>query len=220
MWWGPWHETLIVALDVDTEKEAFALIRETRKNADIYKVGPTLILRYGPEILKRFENPEENFSRPKIPRYSKHDARSVSEAAKNGVFQSHRPRLFLDCTQMRWSTSRPAKNLGRNGADELSGEDLAKVGFNRSPMSSERLAALAKQAKIDASSLRWRNGGAARNMRPNFNNRKRNPRCLKFRRRPEARRHSVKRASSGRGLLLVVTAYYRGQDPGLMAEQI
>ena len=46
---------LIVALDVDTEKEAISLIRETKDFVDIFKVGPTLVLRYGPDIIKKIQ---------------------------------------------------------------------------------------------------------------------------------------------------------------------
>jgi NhaA family Na+:H+ antiporter len=44
---------LIVALDVETEREALGLVKATRKHADIYKVGPPLILKYGQPILKK-----------------------------------------------------------------------------------------------------------------------------------------------------------------------
>jgi len=96
---------LIVALDVDTEKEALALIRETRKNVDIYKVGPTLILRYGPEILKRIRKSGKKIFPTKIPRYSKHDGALRVRSRQEWSLQSHRPQPLLDCTRsMRWST--------------------------------------------------------------------------------------------------------------------
>ena len=44
---------LIIALDVETDKEALSLIKATKKCADIYKVGPTLVLRYGPKIFEK-----------------------------------------------------------------------------------------------------------------------------------------------------------------------
>ena len=46
-------ERLLVALDVETDREALSLIKATRKSADLYKVGPALVLRYGPAIFKK-----------------------------------------------------------------------------------------------------------------------------------------------------------------------
>ena len=49
------EDRLIVALDVETDKEALSLLRATKKFVDIYKVGPGLVLRYGPDILKKIK---------------------------------------------------------------------------------------------------------------------------------------------------------------------
>jgi orotidine-5'-phosphate decarboxylase len=43
---------IIVALDVDTLKEAKVIIRDTKAFFDIYKVGPHLFTKYGPEVVK------------------------------------------------------------------------------------------------------------------------------------------------------------------------
>lgn len=43
---------LFVALDVDTDKEALKIVELTRSYAGGYKVGPRLIVRYGPPLLK------------------------------------------------------------------------------------------------------------------------------------------------------------------------
>ncbi len=43
---------LIVALDVQTDKEALALVRELKPYVDLFKVGPVLFLEYGGALLQ------------------------------------------------------------------------------------------------------------------------------------------------------------------------
>jgi orotidine-5'-phosphate decarboxylase len=43
---------IILALDVDTTQKAQSIIEKTKSCIDIYKVGPHLFTKYGPEIIK------------------------------------------------------------------------------------------------------------------------------------------------------------------------
>lgn len=43
---------IILALDVDTLREAQSIIKDTKKYIDVYKVGPHLFTKYGPQIIK------------------------------------------------------------------------------------------------------------------------------------------------------------------------
>ena len=43
---------LIVALDVDTMKEAESLLKKLHKEVEIFKIGPQLFTRYGPRIIE------------------------------------------------------------------------------------------------------------------------------------------------------------------------
>lgn len=143
---------LIVALDVDTEKEALALIRATRKHADLYKVGPSLILRYGPAVLKRIRKTGKRiFLDLKFHDIPNTMARSVAESARNRVFS-----LTVHTSAGSSALKAAAAVRGRpeiwgvTVLTSLTGSDLSELGFNRSPIEqAERLAALAQQSRID-----------------------------------------------------------------------
>ncbi len=47
---------LIVALDVETDREALDLVRRLRPQVDLFKVGPVLFLKYGGPLLKAIRN--------------------------------------------------------------------------------------------------------------------------------------------------------------------
>ena len=143
---------LIVALDVDTEKEAMALIRATKKNVDVYKVGPTLVLRYGPSIFKSIRKTGKKiFLDLKFHDIPNTMARSVSESAKNGIFSLtvHTSAGATALEAVAAVGGRP-QIWGVTVLTSLTGDDLSELGFDRSPMEQvQRLAVLAKQSKID-----------------------------------------------------------------------
>ena len=143
---------LIVALDVDTDKEALSIVRATRKYADLYKVGPSLILRYGPAILKKIRN-----ARKKIVLDLKfHDipntmARAVREAARSGVFSAtvHASAGLTALKSVAAAHPRP-RIWGVTVLTSLSGTDLTELGVDRSPLDhAARLAELAKRGALD-----------------------------------------------------------------------
>jgi orotidine-5'-phosphate decarboxylase len=143
---------LIIALDVDTEKEALGLMRATRRHCDVYKVGPTLVLRYGPSILKKIRAAGKKiFLDLKFHDIPNTMARSVKEAAGTGIYSctvhtSAGEGALKAVAELR---SRP-QIWGVTVLTSLSQVDLDHIGFNRSPMEqAARLAELAKRSSID-----------------------------------------------------------------------
>jgi orotidine-5'-phosphate decarboxylase len=143
---------LIIALDVDTEKEALSLLRATRKFADIYKVGPTLVLRYGPSVLKKIRAAGKKiFLDLKFHDIPNTMERSVKEAAGSGVFSLtvHTSAGEAAMKAVAGVKKRP-QIWGVTVLTSLSQVDLDHIGFGRSPMEqAARLADLAKRSSID-----------------------------------------------------------------------
>jgi orotidine-5'-phosphate decarboxylase len=143
---------LIVALDVDTEKEAMALIRATRKHTDLYKVGPTLVLRYGPHILKRIRaTGKKIFLDLKFHDIPNTMARSIAEAGKSGVYSAtvHTCAGESALKTVAQVGKRPLV-WGVTVLTSMSGDDLLGIGIQRSPFEQvEKLALLAQRVKLD-----------------------------------------------------------------------
>jgi orotidine-5'-phosphate decarboxylase len=143
---------LIIALDVDTEKEALSLLRATRNFADIYKVGPTLVLRYGPSVLKKIRAAGKRiFLDLKFHDIPNTMERSVKEAAGTGVFSLtvHTSAGEAAMKAVAGVKKRP-QIWGVTVLTSLSQVDLDHIGFGRSPMEqAARLADLAKRSSID-----------------------------------------------------------------------
>lgn len=78
---------LIVALDVKTENEALALVKNLSPFADIFKVGPILFLASGPELVKRISGMGKNvFLDMKFHDIPATVQRSVESARELGVY--------------------------------------------------------------------------------------------------------------------------------------
>ncbi len=143
---------LIVALDVDTEKEALALLKATRKHCDVYKVGPTLVLRYGPQILKKIRRAGKKiFLDLKFHDIPNTMIRSIAEAGKNGIYSAtvHTSAGESALKAAALVRGRPLI-WGVTVLTSLSAEDLYGIGIQRSPLEQvEQLALLAQRAKLD-----------------------------------------------------------------------
>jgi orotidine-5'-phosphate decarboxylase len=143
---------LIVALDVDTEKEALSLLKATRKHADLYKVGPTLVLRYGPQILKKIRKAGKKiFLDLKFHDIPNTMIRSIAEAGKNGIYSAtvHTSAGESALKAVALVKGRP-QIWGVTVLTSLSGDDLLGIGIQRSPLEQvEKLASLAHYAKLD-----------------------------------------------------------------------
>ncbi len=143
---------LIIALDVDTDKEALALIKATRKNCDLYKVGPTLVLRYGPQMIKKIRALDKKiFLDLKFHDIPNTMMRSVKEAGRNGIFSAtvHTSAGETALKTVAELSSRP-KIWGVTVLTSLGATDLRDLGFMHSPFEQTlHLADLAKRAKLD-----------------------------------------------------------------------
>ncbi len=143
---------LILALDVDTEKECLSLIKATRKHVDVYKIGPSLVLKYGPDITKRIRKlGKQIFLDLKFHDIPNTMARSVAEAAKSGVYSAtvHTSAGLAALKMVAAVKGRP-KVWGVTVLTSLSTQDLSELGLDRSPLEqAKRLAELAKRAEID-----------------------------------------------------------------------
>jgi orotidine-5'-phosphate decarboxylase len=143
---------LIIALDVDTEKEALSLIKETKEFCDIYKVGPGLFLRYGRDIIKKIQRLKKKiFLDLKFHDIPNTMLKAVKEAAEMSVFSatihtSAGAQALKTISSMR---SRP-QIWGVTVLTSLSGPDLDELGFGRSSLEQTvRLAELAKRCHLN-----------------------------------------------------------------------
>lgn len=143
---------LIVALDVDTEKEAMSLVKATRTHVDIYKVGPTLVLKYGPAILKKIRAAGKKiFLDLKFHDIPNTMMRSIKEAGKNGIYSAtvHTSAGESALKTVAQLNGRP-EIWGVTVLTSLSAEDLHGIGIQGSALEQvEKLATLAKHANLD-----------------------------------------------------------------------
>src|SRR5207244_2490132 len=135
-------------LDVDTDKEALALTKATARYADIVKVGPPLILRYGPSILTKIRKLHKkiflDFKFHDIPNTM---LRSLRDAARNGIFSAtvHTSAGEAALKAVAGLPARP-QVWGVTVLTSLGANDLKDLGFLHAPIDLTRhLASLAKR---------------------------------------------------------------------------
>lgn len=143
---------LIIALDVESDKEALALIKATRRYADIYKIGPGLVLKYGPPLFKKIRRTGRKiFLDLKFHDIPNTMLRSVKEAARQGVF-SATVHSAAGSTALKSIAQIPRRPLlwGVTILTSLSSVDLDEIGFRHPPIEQvPHLAGLAKTAGLD-----------------------------------------------------------------------
>lgn len=145
-------KSLIIALDVETEKEALSLVKATKKYVDIFKVGPGLFLRYGPPILKKIRNSGRKiFLDLKFHDIPSTMARSIKEAAKLGVYSATVHTSAGRTALKGIAGSRPKPLLwGVTVLTSLSEADLGEMGVHRSPLEQAlRLCEMAQWSHLD-----------------------------------------------------------------------
>lgn len=143
---------LIVALDVETEREAMSLVKATKDYVDVYKVGPGLVLRYGPEIFKKIRKARKKiFLDLKFHDIPNTILRSVKEAANWDIFSATvhiaaGEKALSEAVNLR---SRPSL-WGVTVLTSLSERDLMEIGVTATPLEQVlRLAEVAKKAQLD-----------------------------------------------------------------------
>jgi orotidine-5'-phosphate decarboxylase len=143
---------LIVALDVDTEKEALSLIKATKAHVDLYKVGPTLVLRYGPQIFKSIKRAGRKvFLDLKFHDIPNTMLRSVQEAGDWNIYSATvHTSAGENALKTVAQTSHRPKIWGVTVLTSMTAGDLSDLGFQRSTMDQVmHLAATAKRAGLD-----------------------------------------------------------------------
>lgn len=143
---------LIIALDVDTDKEAFGLIKATKKHCEIYKVGPPMILKYGPAVLKKIRaTGRKIFLDLKFHDIPNTMLRSIKEAGRNGIFSATVHTSAGETALKSVSSASPRPKLwGVTVLTSLGANDLNDLGFSHAPLDQTlRLAELAKRSKLD-----------------------------------------------------------------------
>lgn len=143
---------LIVALDVDTQAEALGLVRATKEFVDIYKIGPTLVLRYGPKIIEKISKLKKQvFLDLKFHDIPNTMVRSIREAEQLGVYSAT---VHLSASEAALNTVMDVKPRPRvwgvTVLTSFSASDLEKIGIQCTPAEQvERLAQIAKKTKLD-----------------------------------------------------------------------
>ncbi len=143
---------LIIALDVDTDKEAFAIIKATRKNCELYKVGPAMVLKYGPPVIKKIKSlGKKVFLDLKFHDIPNTMLRSIKEAGRNGIFSAtvHTSAGETALKTVSELSPRP-KIWGVTILTSLGASDLRDLGFVHAPFDQTlHLADMAKRARLD-----------------------------------------------------------------------
>lgn len=143
---------LIIALDVETDKEALSLLKATRRHCDVYKIGPGLVLRYGPQIIRKIRSAGKKiFLDLKFHDIPSTMARSVKEAGKLGIHSATVHTSAGDAALKAVAALKGRPQIwGVTVLTSLSGPDLDQIGFDRDPMDqAARLAELAKRSGIN-----------------------------------------------------------------------
>jgi orotidine-5'-phosphate decarboxylase len=143
---------LIVALDVDTDKEALSLVKATKEFVDIYKVGPALVLRYGPDIFKKIRAARKKiFLDLKFHDIPNTILRSVSEAGKWDIFSAT---VHISAGERALQEAVKAKGRpelwGVTVLTSLSERDLTELGITTTPLEQVlRFAEIARRVSLN-----------------------------------------------------------------------
>lgn len=151
------RERLIVALDVPTLEEALRLVRALRGQVRIFKVGLQLYTALGPDIVRRIREADgEVFLDLKLHDIPNTVGNALSEACRLGVRMAtlHTlggPRMLERAREAADQAGAAApKLLGVTVLTSLSGEELARMGFNERPEALVlRLARMAADCRLD-----------------------------------------------------------------------
>ncbi len=146
--------SVIVALDLDTEKEALEVIEKTKDYIDIYKIGPVLFLKHGPSIVEKIQK----FGKKVFLDMKLHDIpntvkKSVQQASKMGIYMLtlhlSGGGSMLEAAVEGRSEKHPLL-LGVSVLTSLEEKDLQEIGITSSTDEQvKRLTTLGDRAGID-----------------------------------------------------------------------
>jgi len=143
---------LIVALDVETDKEALALAKRLKGEVDLFKVGPVLFLKYGGGLLRDLRQVGvEIFLDMKFHDIPSVVQKAIERAGEWGVYSAtiHTVGGFEMMRQAAAAKNRPLL-WGVTVLTSLDQSDLEQVGVTRKiDVQVEQLAQLAQQAGLN-----------------------------------------------------------------------
>jgi orotidine-5'-phosphate decarboxylase len=143
---------LIVALDVETDREALALAKRLRSNVDVFKIGPVLFLKYGGALIKSMRGlGAEIFLDMKFHDIPSVVQKAIERAGEWGVYSAtiHTAGGMEMMRQAAAARKRP-KLWGVTVLTSLDRADLKRLGVSRDVNAQVRALALqAKEAGLD-----------------------------------------------------------------------
>ncbi|HVO33431.1 MAG TPA: orotidine-5'-phosphate decarboxylase [Elusimicrobiota bacterium] len=125
---------LIVALDVETDKEALAMARRLKPWVDVFKVGPVLFLKYGSRLIEDLRSEgAEIFLDLKFHDIPSVVRRSVERAAEWGVYSATIHAAGGQAMMRDAASASPRPKLwGVTVLTSLDAGDLQTLGIRRS----------------------------------------------------------------------------------------
>lgn len=138
---------LIVALDVETDREALSLVKTLQPHVDLFKVGPVLFLKYGEALIRQIRAlGAEIFLDMKFHDIPTVVAKAIARAGEWGVYSAtiHSSGGFGMMREAAAVSKRP-KLWGVTVLTSLDEKDLSRMGISRSV--EEQVIALAQCAK-------------------------------------------------------------------------
>lgn len=143
---------LIVALDVETDQEALALVKTLKPEVDLFKVGPVLFMKYGGELLKQIRGlGADIFLDMKFHDIPSVVAKAISRAGEWGVYSAtiHTSGGKGMMEEAAKVSERP-KLWGVTILTSLDEKDLGRMGISRTVQDQAiALAQTAKEAGLD-----------------------------------------------------------------------
>ncbi len=143
---------LIVALDVETDTEALALVKDLRSHVDLFKVGPVLFLKYGGALLSQIKAlGAEIFLDMKFHDIPSVVAKAIARAGEWGVYSatlhiSGGKGMMMEAVAV---PNRP-KLWGVTILTSLDEKDLKSMGLSRTVANQAlALAHMAAECKLD-----------------------------------------------------------------------
>jgi orotidine-5'-phosphate decarboxylase len=143
---------LIVALDVETDTEALALVQRLRSNVDLFKIGPVLFLKYGGPLLQKIRSlGAEIFLDLKFHDIPSVVRKAVERAGEWGVYSAtlHAAGGGAMMREAAAAKARP-KLWGVTVLTSFDQSDLTQIGVERGVASQvDHLAKLAADSGLD-----------------------------------------------------------------------
>ncbi len=158
---------LIVALDVETDRQAVSLVRRLKPYVDLFKIGPVLFLKYGRPLIEELRDlGAEIFLDMKFHDIPSVVRKAIERAAEWGVYSAtiHISGGKAMLREAASASPRP-KLWGVTVLTSLDSQDLRRLGIQRSmPAQVQRLAQFAKASGLEGVIAAVREAGAIKKL--------------------------------------------------------